>query len=86
MYDETENIVLNAELYNDNYERINEPDVNFQLFKNTGEKYPYTFGKKDNIYELQLGNLAAGDYSYKAETSWNGKSWTQDGKFSVSKM
>ncbi|MBK8153502.1 MAG: hypothetical protein IPK61_10900 [Saprospiraceae bacterium] len=86
LYDETENIVLNAELYNDNYERINEPDVNFQLFKNTGEKYPYTFGKKDNIYELQLGNLAAGDYSYKAETSWNGKSWTQDGKFSVSKL
>ena len=33
-----------------------------------------------------MGNLAAGDYSYKAETSWNGKSWTQDGKFSVSKL
>lgn len=80
---ETEELVINGELYNDNYERINTPDVSFTLSAMDGKKYEYSLGKKDNYYEMNIGTLPTGDYNFIAKTKWNDKILSAEGKFSV---
>ncbi|NOT36726.1 MAG: VWA domain-containing protein [Saprospiraceae bacterium] len=80
---ETENLIFNAELYNDNYERINTPDVTLTLQSSDSKSYNYTLGKKDNYYEQNIGTLPPGEYSFSAKTNWNNKTLNSEGKFSI---
>lgn len=80
---ETDELVFNAELYNDNYERINTPDVNLQLRSEDKKTYDFTLGKKENYYESKIGNLPPGDYTYIAKTVWNEKSLISEGKIAI---
>ncbi|MEP7196959.1 MAG: hypothetical protein ABI851_10600 [Saprospiraceae bacterium] len=80
---ETEDLIFNAELYNDNYEQINIPDVSLILKSSEGKSYDFNLGKKDKYYELNIGTFPAGEYTYIAKTEWNNKSLQASGKFSI---
>lgn len=80
---ESEQVVLDAELYNENFELINVPEVNLQLTDEQGKKNNYSLNKNDHSYSLNLGNLAAGKYSYTANTSWNSRNLSSSGNFTV---
>ncbi len=80
---ENDPFVIQAELYNSNYELINDPDISLSLVDENGVDYPYTFNKSENSYFLEIDNLKRGNYSMIAKTILNGKELTNFGQFSV---
>jgi hypothetical protein len=83
VFNENENVLISAQLYNDNYQLINSCDVNLTLIDENEKKYTYTFSKENTAYSLDLGKLHTGVYTYEASTNCNGKSYKDLGKFTV---
>jgi len=85
-YEENENVVLNATLYNDAYEAVNTPDVNIQIKNGDGKVFNYTFSKFGVAYRLDAGTLPQGNYTYIASTSLGDKKYTASGAFYVNAL
>jgi hypothetical protein len=83
IFNENENVTFGAELYNDNYELVNDPDVAMSIKNSDGKEFTYTFNKLGKGYTLDAGILPVGNYTYRATTNFNGQSLLFDGKFSV---
>ncbi len=81
--EEDENILFDAELYNDSYEAINTPEVRMSIVDAKNKEYKYTFSKTEKAYKLNAGILPVGSYTYKASTEFNGKKYAQNGEFIV---
>ncbi|MBB2147069.1 hypothetical protein GM921_16310 [Pedobacter sp. LMG 31464] len=85
-FDENENIVLNATLYNDAYEPVNTPDVNVQVKNTDGKTFNYTFSKFGTTYRLDAGTMPQGNYTYLASTVLGDKKYTSSGAFYVNAL
>ncbi len=85
-YPENEPVLLDAEVYNDSYELINEPEVSINIVDATEKRFPFTFSKTGNAYRLNAGRFPAGEYRYEARVKVGQKIFTQNGRFSVSKL
>ena len=72
-FDENEEIILNAELYNDAYELVNEPDVSVSLKNRDGKAYSFLFSRSGNAYSLNAGILPAGEYVFDGRTRLGNK-------------
>lgn len=83
VFTESEPVSFDAELYNENYELVNTPDVQLTVVDEKNQKKTYTLNKEGNSYTLTIGNLASGKYSYAATTSNNGKAYSESGNFTV---
>lgn len=83
IFNENEAVLFGAELYNDNYELTNDPDVALSIRDSEGKEYTYTFNKTGKAYTLNAGILPVGSYTYKATTNFNGQSLSYDGRFNV---
>lgn len=84
VFAENQSIIMDAELYNDSYELVNEPEVNLTITNKSGKKYPFTFSKTSNAYHLICGILPSGKYTYTAKTNYGGKVFSASGIFHVS--
>ncbi len=82
-FEENENVVLNAVLYNDAFEPVNASEVKVQLKNSEGKLYNYTFSKVGNAYQLDAGALPQGNYTYIASTSLGDKKHTANGAFYI---
>jgi hypothetical protein len=85
-YDEIEPVVIDAELYNDLYERINNADISFELKNPEGKTFNYQFNKTNQAYQLNLGNLKPGTYTYEAKVNGGAKMEPKRGKFMVKSL
>ncbi len=85
-FNENEPITMDAELYDDNYELINEPDVSLLIKNDEGKEFPFEFSKTANAYTLVAGQFPYGNYSYQAQTTYNGKVLTHSGQFTVNPL
>ncbi len=83
IFSESENIVFDGQLYNDNYELINDPDVSLTISDSDGKDYNFTFDKTENAYRLDAGTFSEGNYTFRAITFSNGEEFTYNGQFSV---
>lgn len=83
VFNENEPVLFGAELYNDNYELINDPDVGIAVKNQEGREFSYNFNKTGKAYTLDAGILPVGNYTYHAFTTFNGQQLTFDGRFSV---
>ena len=83
---ENEPILFDAELYNESYELINEPEVNIRITNSEGKTYPFVFSRTANAYRLNAGNLPVGDYTYEATVKSGEKVYSEKGAFSVSAL
>jgi hypothetical protein len=83
---ENEPVELEAEVYNQSYELINEPEINIVITNSENKKYPFTFSKTTNAYRLNAGLFAVGEYKYEAKVKVGEKIYSQKGEFSVSPM
>ncbi len=83
IYSDNENIVFDAELYNDNYELINDPDASLTITDSEGKDYDFTFDKTSNTYRLNAGRFPEGNYQFQASVTYNNESLTFDGQFSI---
>ena len=93
IYHSNENIVVRAQLYNDNYELINTPEISFTLKQKTAydkqnvfSDKTYTFGKTNNAYYTNLSKLPSGEYQIEAKTNFNGKTLTDKSSFVVNNI
>jgi len=82
-FDESERVMLNATLYNDSYQPVNTPDVNLELKDEKGKTYRYTFTRFESAYQLDIGILPAGNYSYTASTALAAQKYQVKGSFIV---
>lgn len=76
---ENEAIDFTAEVYNQSYELVTEPDVTLILKDNKNKTYNYTFNKKQTMYSLSAGQFPAGEYSYEAKVKYGDKLYTKTG-------
>ncbi|MGQ0828562.1 MAG: hypothetical protein ACT4ON_09225 [Bacteroidota bacterium] len=83
---ENEPIELEAEVYNESYELINDPEVNITISNADNKKFPFTFSKTTNAYRLNAGMLPVGEYKYEARAKVAEKIHTQRGEFSISPL
>ena len=83
---ENEAIEMEAEVYNESYELINEPEVNITITNSENKNFPFTFSKTANAYRLNAGMMPVGEYKYEAKVKVGDKMYTQKGSFSVSAL
>ena len=83
IFEENEPVQFGAELYNDNFELVNDPDVSIVVKNKEGKEFPFIFNKLGKGYSLNAGILPVGNYNFKASTTWNGQNLVFDGQFSV---
>ncbi len=81
---ENEQILFDAELYNESYELINGPDATISITNEDGRDFPFQFSKSGKRYTLNAGFFPAGNYTFDARVSYNGKEFTDKGAFSIS--
>lgn len=82
LYDETDEMIINAELYNESYELVNSPEINLDLSFGD-KKFNYLFGRNGDKYRLNLGNLPAGEYIYQLSANLKGEKFLKKGTFYV---
>lgn len=83
LYNENEPIVFDAELYNDNFELINDADATLTIVNQEGKEFPFAFNKTSKTYTLNAGLFPAGYYTFKGKTNYKGQELTFSGQFSV---
>ena len=81
---ENESVVLDAELYNDSYQLVNEPDATVVIKNEDGKDFPFQFSKTEKSYILNAGFFPSGNYTYDAKVLYNGKTFNDNGAFSIS--
>lgn len=77
-----EDVRVQAEFYNDNLERITSANIQFILNKGEEENV-YDFANTAEAYHLNIGKLPAGQYTWKAQATFNGKSFEKEGELVV---
>ncbi|MBA3971290.1 MAG: hypothetical protein H0X46_03965 [Bacteroidetes bacterium] len=83
---ENEAIEFEAEVYNESYELINEPEVNIVFTNSNNKKFNYSFSKTTNAYRLNAGMLPVGEYKYDAKVKVGQKVYQQHSEFSISAL
>lgn len=85
-FNENEPVFVDAEVFNDNYELINTPDVGFEVTDGAGKKFPFVFSRGDRSYTLNAGFLPPGDYRYNAFAQVGDRKVNANGVFSVAEI
>lgn len=80
---ENERIIFSAEVYNDSYEPITDPEVELTLTAEDGAEYTFTFGRSGNFYRLDAGMLPVGNYEWSATTIISGRRQELKGELTV---
>ena len=83
---ENEPIEFEAEVYNESYELINDPEVSIVFTNSDNKKFNYTFSKTSNAYRLNAGMMPVGEYKYDAQVKVGDKIYKQHGEYSVSAL
>ncbi|MBI5917383.1 MAG: hypothetical protein HY842_18600 [Bacteroidetes bacterium] len=83
IFNENEPVILDAELYNESYELVNEPDVRLVITNGDRKEFNYTFNKTAKGYTLNAGVFPVGNYRFRGTVTFNSQNLTFDGQFSV---
>jgi hypothetical protein len=83
VFDEGENVILNAELYNDALELVNTPDIRIELKSQSGKNYSFLFTRNGQSYQLDAGALPVDEYSYSATTKLGNQAFTATGQLTI---
>lgn len=83
-YFNNESIIFTADLRNPSQELINEPDLGIRIVnRHTKDIYEYNFLKKNKSYYLDVNNLPEGIYNFSVQAEYGGKTYQENGNFSV---
>lgn len=81
--EEGENLIMDAELYNESFQLINTAEVSIMIKNSSGKNYPFTFTKTTDAYTLDAGVLEAGKYTYEASAKLGGTVISHKGQFII---
>ena len=79
-------VEFTAELYNDSYELINEPDIKMVIKGSGDTTYEAQFSKQNNGYYLNVGELPVGNYTWTATTQAGKRKLEKSGRFSIQEV
>ncbi|HVA97875.1 MAG TPA: hypothetical protein VNG53_03190, partial [Bacteroidia bacterium] len=82
-FNEDEPITMDAEVYNQSYELVNDNDVLIHFTNDANKKFDFTFSKTSNAYHLDAGELPTGNYTYEATTKVGEKVYAKRGAFII---
>mgnify|MGYP000483449901 CR=1 FL=1 len=74
---------INAQLYNDNYQLIDDADVRLYLYDKDKTEYIYTLNSNGNTYNTSIDNLNYGTHQFKVVSKFNDQQTQQRGTFAV---
>ncbi len=83
---ENEDIEFDAEVYNESYELITDPEVTITINASDDKKYPFVFYKTSNSYYLNAGSLPVDNYTFFAHVQAGDQILTDAGEFTVSAL
>ena len=83
---EDEDVIFNAELYNESYELINNAEVQLSIFNEGGEEFKFSFTPTMQSYRLNCKRLPEGEYSYTARVKRGDDAYEQTGRFSIAEL
>ncbi|MGZ3764530.1 MAG: hypothetical protein ACXVA2_07685 [Mucilaginibacter sp.] len=83
VFDEGENVILNAELYNGALELVNTPDIRIELKSRAGKNYSFLFTRNGQSYQLDAGALPVDEYSYTASTKLGTQTFSSSGQLTI---
>ncbi|RYE21748.1 MAG: hypothetical protein EOP45_09155, partial [Sphingobacteriaceae bacterium] len=83
VFEEEENINLSAELYNQAFELVNQPEVAIAIKNKEGKIYNFQFSRTSRSYNLDAGILPTGEYSYVAQTKLGNENFKAGGNFTI---
>lgn len=83
IYQETEPIIMVAEVYNDAYEPVTAPEVSMVLTDSLKNEFNYVFDRRSQFYRLDAGLFPQGDYNFAAKVKIGDKEYTEKGNFAV---
>jgi len=82
-FEERDEIIFNAIVYNDSYEPIVDDEVSLLIRNENKKEYHYSFSKSDSSYVLNIGSLPSGVYHYTAQVKRAGELLLRKGSFIV---
>lgn len=85
-FGETEKVIIGAELYNESFQEINDPEVKLEIRDAKGKAYLFSMTRNGKAYRSDIGFLPPGKYNYNASTFWNGKELKDQGSFIVKEL
>lgn len=80
---ENEEVKFEAQLFNDAYELVNEPEVKLLVKHEDGDEFNYVFSPYNESYRLNAGGMRVGKYTFEAETNYGKKAYKQSGEFTI---
>lgn len=83
IFSENEGINFDAELYNQSYELINDPDATLTITNSEGKDFNFTFSKSGKSYILRDKVFPVGNYKFRGTVNNAGEQLVYNGKFSV---
>ncbi|MBL0314819.1 MAG: hypothetical protein IPP69_03225 [Flavobacteriales bacterium] len=83
---ENEQIIFDAELYNQSYEAITNKEIGMRIISEDGKEYNYLFSVTGNRYRLNAGQLPVGNYNYEASVNGESTIPKERGEFSISPL
>ena len=83
IFNENEPLFFDAELYNQSYELVNEPDVTLTITNEENKDFNFTFNKKNKSYSLNAGLFPVGNYTFRGSVMSGGEQLVYNGQFSV---
>jgi len=83
VYTETNDVIMNAEVYNDAFEPVSESEVNIVMKNSNNEEFTFAFDIQGEDYSLNAGHLPVGDYSFTASAKLGDQTYTETGNFTV---
>jgi hypothetical protein len=86
VYDETEEVIVDAFLYDDAFENVESAEIKMDLTDASGNVFHYTFSNRENFYRLNIGHLPSGKYSYEVIAKYASVSHTKKGSFWVEQV
>ena len=81
-----EDILINANFYNESIEAITSPKITFELTNEKNEKLTFDFNTNNSSYNLNVGQVPAGQYNWIAKTKYGGNEYVKKGVFVVEQM
>ena len=86
VFSENAPVEFTAELFNDSYELVNDPDIKMVIQSGRDTTYEAQFSKQNNGYSLNMGELPAGNYVWTATTKLGNHRIEKKGNFSVQEV
>lgn len=86
IFTETSQVKIKAQVFNELYEPVNNAEISLTLTDSTGKALSYLFDANDLNYNLNIGYLEPGNYSFEATTKLGDKELTKSGSFSVEEV